>query len=107
MPALPYIGMAAATLILDAKKTYPDGAILQLVAWRLPGTECVRGSTHGFKYRLFYGVPGTRLLSYDNEAGKGDHVHRGDVETPYTFISVRELVRVFLDEVRAMRGGEL
>ncbi|MCJ2065235.1 hypothetical protein MKK63_21315 [Methylobacterium sp. J-088] len=50
--------MAAATLILDAKKTYPDGAILQLVAWRLPGTECVRGSTHGFKYRFFYGVPG-------------------------------------------------
>jgi hypothetical protein len=99
--------MAAATLILDEKKTYADGAILQLVAWRLPGTACVRGSTHGFKYRLFYGVPGTRLLSYDNEAGKGDHVHRGTTEAPYTFVSVRELVRVFLDEVRVMRGGEL
>ncbi|RVU21953.1 hypothetical protein EOE48_00960 [Methylobacterium oryzihabitans] len=99
--------MAAASLILNMKKTYPDGAILQLVAWRLPDPECVRGSTHRFKYRLFYGVPGTRLLSYDNEAGKGDHVHRGAVEAPYTFISVRELVRVFLDEVRTMRGGEL
>lgn len=99
--------MADATRILNQKKQYADGAILQMVLWRLPGPERVKGSAHRFKYRLFYGVPGVRIVSYDNEAGKGDHVHRGDVETPYVFVSPEELIRDFLNEVRQLRGDDL
>lgn len=95
--------MADARLILDEKKIYRDGAILQMRLWAVPSP--VRGSTHGMKYSLFYGRPGVRIVAYDNEAGKGDHVHRDGVETAYVFVSVERLVADFLAEVAARRGG--
>lgn len=95
--------MARARLILDEKKVYRDGAILQMRLWAVPSP--VRGSAHGLKYSLFYGRPGERLVAYDNEAGKGDHVHRFGVETAYAFVSVERLVADFLAEVAALRGG--
>jgi hypothetical protein len=51
-----------------------DGAIVEMVIWRVP--NAVEGSTHPYKYRLFYGRPGKRIVGYDNEPGKGDHRHR-------------------------------
>lgn len=97
--------MADAKPIFRSKRVYDDGAILEMRAWRLPAAKVVRGSAHAFKYSLFYGRPGVRLLAYDNEAGKGDHVHRGDVETPYRFTTFERLVVDFLTEVQALRGG--
>jgi len=95
--------VAGATSYFDEKLVYPDGAILQMRMWQVP--RPVRGSTHGFKYSLFYGRPGLRIVAYDNEAGKGDHVHRLDDETAYTFVSVERLVADFLAEVSLLRGG--
>jgi Family of unknown function (DUF6516) len=46
------------------------------VVWRVP--EPVRGSRHGFKYRLALVSEETCVLRYDNEAGKGEHKHVGD-----------------------------
>jgi len=43
-----------------------------------------KGSTHHYKYRLFYGYPGKRIVGYDNERSKGDHRHVGESED-YTF----------------------
>jgi Family of unknown function (DUF6516) len=95
--------MASAILLLDEKQVLADGAIVQMRLWQVPSP--VRGSRHFIKYSLFYGRPGVRLLAYDNEAGKGDHVHRGEIETPYCFVSVEKLIADFLKEVRAMRGS--
>jgi hypothetical protein len=81
---------------------YPDGAIVEMTIWTVP--EPVRGSAHTFKYSLFYGYPGERLVGYDNERGKGDHRHIRDRQARYDFTSVEKLVADFLSDVRRMRG---
>jgi len=62
------------------------------------------GSTHPFKYRLFYGYPSRRVVGYDNERGKGDHRHLEGREEPYMFSTVETLVADFLSDVRYARG---
>ena len=99
--------MAKATLLFSEKRVYEDGAIFQAKLWMLPGAKRVPGSTHTLKYSLYYGRPGQRLVAYDNESGKGDHIHRGEVETPYQFVSVEQLMADFLAEIRVLRGGPL
>jgi len=81
---------------------YPDGAIVEMTIWLVP--EPVRGSTHTFKYSLFYGYPGERLVGYDNERGKGDHRHIRDRQARYEFSTVEKLLADFLSDVRRMRG---
>ena len=81
---------------------FPDGAIVEMTIWRVP--DPVRGSGHAFKYSLFYGYPGKRVVAYDNERGKGDHRHIGDREGRYVFTSVEALVADFLSDVRRARG---
>ncbi len=61
-------------------------------------------SSHRFKYSFFYGRPGERLVLFDNERGKGDHVHIGEVESRYEFVSVEKLTADFLSEVRRVRS---
>jgi len=56
------------------------------------------------KYSLFYGRPGVREVGYDNERGKGDHRHVGDVETAYEFTTVEQLVADFWSDVRILRS---
>jgi hypothetical protein len=46
----------------------------------MASSEPAPPGSHSFKYRLFYGVPGQRLIGYDNERGKGDHRHVDDRE---------------------------
>lgn len=83
--------------ILHRKRHYDDGSILEMKLWLVPGP--VRGSGHSFKYSLFYGRPGERLILYDNEPGKGDHRHCGDREEPYVFTTPEKLVEDFLADV--------
>ncbi|MHB1621286.1 MAG: toxin-antitoxin system TumE family protein [Sulfuricella sp.] len=66
--------------------------------------EPVFGSTHSFKYSLFYGYPGKRVVGYDNERGKSDHRHMEGGEEPYLFSTVEVLVADFLSDVRHARG---
>lgn len=94
--------MAGAELIFHSKRHYDDGAIAELKIWAVPVE--VRGSTHRLKYSLFYGRPGERLVGYDNEPGKGDHRHYGDVEELYSFTGVDQLIADFLADVRRLRG---
>lgn len=87
------------TRIFHDKAIYPDdGAIVEMTIWEVP--EPVPGSVHRLKYSLFYGYRGRRVVSYDNERGKGDHRHRGDLEEPYIFTTVEQLVADFLSDVR-------
>jgi hypothetical protein len=91
-----------AVLLARSKEVLSDGAILEMVIWRLP--EPVPGCDHFYKYRLYYGRYGVRLVGYDNERPKGDHRHINGVETSYKFTSVDQLVEDFLSTVRARRA---
>ena len=90
-----------AELIHKRKLEFPDGAILEMVIWRVP--RPVKGSAHAFKYRLFYGRAGQRIVGYDNERPKGDHRHLDGVETAYAFTNVDQLISDFLADVTKRR----
>ena len=87
----------SAVLLLDERVEMPDGAVVEIVIWRLPRSSPDR--PHGLKYRLFFGHGGKCLVRYDNEAGKGDHKHVGVSEKPYRFVSVRKLSEDFWTDV--------
>jgi len=93
-----------AELLFRQRIDYDDGAIVEMVLWRVPTT--VPPSTHGLKYSLFYGRPGVREVGYDNERGKGDHRHVRSVESAYVFTTVEQLIADFWADVRSLRGGE-
>ena len=87
-----------ATLLLDEKVVFADGAIMELVIWRLPRATPDR--PHGLKYRLYFGRRGNCLVRYDNESGKGDHRHiKGRLES-CRFILVARLRQDFEADIR-------
>jgi len=92
--------MKARRLFHDNART-PDGFIIEMTIWRLPGRDPAR--PHGLKYSLFFGRPGERLVGYDNERGKGDHKHVMGRELTYRFRSVEHLMNDFLGDVAAVR----
>ena len=83
---------------------YPDGAIVEMSIWIVP--NAVPGSSHAFKYRLYYGYPGRRVVGYDNERGKGDHRHIENREEFYRFANVETLIADFLSDVKQARGAK-
>jgi hypothetical protein len=87
-----------ATPLASRRISVADGVFAEIVLWRVP--QPVRGSTHPFKYRLALVADGVCVLRYDNEAGKGDHRHRGDNEAPYRFLEVDALLADFESDVR-------
>lgn len=91
-----------AALLYRQRLNFDDGAILEIVVWRLPAA--VAGCSHPFKYRLFYGHAGQRLVGYDNERPKGDHRHQGDIEERYDFVSPEKLIDDFLRDVDDRRA---
>jgi len=91
-----------AVLAYHDKQVLPDGAIIEMKIWEAP--QSVSGSTHRFKYSLFYGQEGVRLVSYDNERGKGDHRHVKGRQEQYSFSPVEKLIADFLEDVRGLRG---
>ena len=91
----------AVRLLYHYKRSYDDGAILEARVWELDTP--VTGSVHRFKYRLFYGRAGRRLVGYDNERGKGDHRHVGKREERYVFVSLEQLLDDFFADVDALR----
>ncbi|HRJ51274.1 MAG TPA: DUF6516 family protein [Candidatus Thiothrix moscowensis] len=93
--------MMKAVKLLDSKHAFDDGAIQQLVIWELP--EPVLGSQHRYKYRLYYGKGGERIVGYDNERGKGDHKHIRGEQYAYTFTGIDDLVRDFLQDLKEAR----
>lgn len=52
-----------------------------------------------------YVVNGERVIGFDNEAGKGDHMHIFGHERPYTFVGIDELLEDFAMHVSNMRGS--
>lgn len=93
--------MMKAVKLLDSKHLFDDGAVQELVIWEVP--KPVLGSRHHYKYRLYYGKEGVRIVGYDNERGKGDHKHLRDTEHPYTFTTIDALVKDFLHDMQEAR----
>lgn len=86
-----------AALVYRVKSLLASGAVVEMVIWRLPKPDSER--PHGYKYRLYYGRGGRRIVSYDNERGKGDHRHIHGIEEPYRFETVDRLIEDFLADV--------
>ena len=93
--------MKAQRIFYD-KTVLPDGSIVEMTIWQLlkPSSE----RPHALKYSLFHGRDGIRIVGYDNERGKGDHKHLGEVETRYMFESVGKLVADFLAYVERAKN---
>lgn len=43
-------------------------------------------------------------MRYDNERGKGDHRHLGEIEVPYMFESFARLMADFMADVNRLEG---
>ncbi|MCP4698497.1 MAG: hypothetical protein GY862_16840 [Gammaproteobacteria bacterium] len=97
--------MGKAEQVIRDRYIFDDGAIMEMVIWQVP--ESVPASDHDFKYRLFYGISGKRLVGYDNERGKGDHRHIEGVEEPYPFTTIQQLLADFRADVERLRGESI
>ena len=90
-----------AKLVMRERRVLEAGFI-EVIVCRLP--QALSGSTHGIKYRLAYVVASQCVLRYDNEAGKGDHRHVGEKETPCVFVSIDQMLDDFSAGVAAWKG---
>jgi len=84
---------------------FEDGSIVEVRIWSVP--KPVPPATHCYKYSVFFGRSGQRLIGFDNERGKGDHMHRLGIETPYVFVSIAQLLRDFRREVEIVKGTSI
>jgi hypothetical protein len=92
--------MQAAALAHE-RHVLAEDAFAEIIVWRVP--QAVKGSAHRFQYRLALIVRGECVLRDDNEAGKGDHRHVGEVETVYAFRDYEKLLADFWADVEAWR----
>lgn len=69
----------------------------EILIWELP--RPVPGSKHRYKYRLAYIVDGACVVRYDNESGKGDHLHFGKREGGYLFTTPAQLIADFKKDI--------
>jgi hypothetical protein len=81
-----------------------EKAFVEMVVWKVPTP--VRGSLHGFKYRLALVAEGICVLRYDNEAGKGDHRHIEEIEMAYHFTDMESLQADFWRDVKIWRAKQ-
>lgn len=96
------IANVSAKLITRFKDVTADGAILEVVIWKVP--KPVPPTDHGYKYSAVYVVEGVRIVGFDNERGKGDHCHLDGIEVPYAFTGVEQLIEDFIAAVAARRA---
>jgi hypothetical protein len=92
-----------AQLLLRQRTVLRPEVFKELVIWLVPAP--LAGSAHRFKYRLALVVNGVCVLRYDNEAGKGDHVHVGELETEYVFGGIERLLDDFEASVKGVLDG--
>lgn len=92
-------------MVINDKVVLADGRIIQRIVWQLEEPTAER--PHGLKYRLYCGKEGHCIVRYDNEAGKGDHVHYGEThECSYCFVSLERLILDFYADIER-RSGEI
>ena len=87
--------------LLNERVPQGAAAFAELRVYRVQSS--VPGSLHLLKYSLALIVRGVCVLRYDNEAGKGDHKHIGDVEMPYRFTTPATLIADFWRDVDLLK----
>lgn len=92
-----------AELIQREKYPVSDTLIVELVVFRVPSP--LRLSEHLYRYRLVLLENGKRVVGFDNERGKGDHMHIGQREEFYEFRSLAQLRKDFWMEVNKWIGS--
>jgi hypothetical protein len=86
-----------AELVLARRLPILPGIFVELVIWEVP--RPVSGSRHSYKYRLALVADDVCVMRYDNETGKGDHIHEGASERPYRFKDLDSLQADFFKSV--------
>jgi len=87
--------------MLNERHILSENAFVEMVIWLL--TKPLPQSKHSYKYRLALVVNNNCVIRYDNEAGKGDHKHIGDMEMSYEFKSPQALIEDFWKDVDQRR----
>jgi hypothetical protein len=88
-----------ARLVTEERVPIAENAFVRIRIWEIP--EPVDPSTHYYKYSLAYVVNQQCVVRFDNERGKGDHMHVDNIEQNYAFISYDRLILDFWGEVDA------
>lgn len=91
-----------ATPVIRRRIVLSEQSFAEIIIWEVPGP--VRGSAHRYKYRLAHVVRGTCVMRFDNEAGKGDHIHKDGTERGYEFSTIDQLLADFFGEVARTRS---
>lgn len=89
-----------AALIHTFRRQLSESRFVEMKVWEVPTP--VRASTHLYKYSLVLVADEVCMLRYDNEAGKGDHKHVGEVEMAYTFTTLEQLIEDFWADVESL-----
>ena len=88
--------------LASKRHVFSDGiSFAEIIVWRLP--KPVPGSHHLFKYSLAYVYNEICVLRYDNERGKGDHLHLGKIEEMYLFCGIDALLSDFSRDIKRWR----
>lgn len=97
--------MKKATLLLNTRDDYPNGVVVAKSLYRL--AQPTVDAPHGYSYRLHCGTTaGETLVRFDNETGKGDHVHLGVAEEPYCFTTPDRLLADFAAAIKPYTTGD-
>ena len=91
-----------AQLLLKHRLVLSESTFAEIVIWQLPAP--LEGSAHDYKYRLAYVVNGDCVLRYDNEVGKGNHLHINEQEIVYNFVSTEQLIDDFFAQIKRMES---
>jgi hypothetical protein len=95
--------MRKAILILNTRIDYPNGVIVVQRIHQLTVTS--EHAPHGYIYQLHCGTrTGATLIRFDNETGKGDHIHEGNAQRPYIFSTLTQLLNDFAAAIRPHLG---
>jgi hypothetical protein len=93
-----------AELLFRKRIALLENVFVEMAVWKVPNP--VRGSLHGFKYRLALVADDVCVLRYDNESGKGDHRHIEEVEIAYHFTNLERLQADFWQDVETWRAKQ-
>jgi Family of unknown function (DUF6516) len=94
-----------AELIIANKLTLNSDLVQEIRIWKSRVSEKY---PEGFRYRLVLANPrsGKVLLLYDNHWPKGHHIHSGNAEFPYRFVSLERLLKDFFRQVQKIERHE-